>query len=429
MRIRSESIYSHACSVIPGGVNSPVRAFKGLRISPLIAESGSGANIYDADGKEYIDYCMSWGALLLGHAHPDIVAAAYAQIRKGSSFGVTTEMEVKLAQKLAALIPAVEASRWLSSGTESAMTAIRVARGYTGRSKILKFSGHYHGHADCLLVQAGSGAMSLNQITTSKGVPSTVIADTLCFSFNDFHSIRSFFHTDPRAHELAAVILEPVAGNMGVVLPEPGFLEMLREETARVGALLIFDEVITGFRVGLQGAQGRFAIEPDLSCFGKIIGGGFPIAAIGGKKDILDHLAPMGPVYQAGTLSGNPVAVAVGLAILTHVERKGFFEELERKTNRLVYPVRDAIRQKGLNACIHRCGSMFSLFFGVEKVTNKEDLAKLDTACFGNLFRHLFHNGIYISPSPHEACFLSTAHTDNQIDATANRVIEFISNL
>ena len=284
-RPRSEAIYTRACTLIPGGVNSPVRSFKGLGMSPpMIAESGSGARVRDADGNEYIDYCMSWGSLILGHAHPGITDAAIAQMRRGSSFGIATNLEVEMAAKIADLVPSIEKTRLVSSGTEATMTAMRLARGYTEKPKILKFSGHYHGHSDALLIQAGSGVASLNPIATSKGVNPAVISDTLCFPFNDFKAIRSFFRIDPRAQQVAAVILEPITGNMGVVLPEPGFLEMLREETARVGALLIFDEVITGFRVGLSGVQGLFGIHPDLSCFGKVIGGGFPVAAVGGKK-------------------------------------------------------------------------------------------------------------------------------------------------
>ena len=426
-RPRSEAIYEKACSLIPGGVNSPVRSFKGLGLTPpLIAESGAGARIRDADGNEYIDYCMSWGALILGHAHPAIVDAAVAQMRRGSSFGIATNLEVEMAEKIAALIPSVEKTRLVSSGTEAAMTALRLARGYTEKPKILKFSGHYHGHSDALLVQAGSGVLSLNPIATSKGVNPAILADTLVFPFNDFERVRSFFRTDPRAEALAAVILEPVTGNIGVVLPEPGFLEMLREETLRAGALLIFDEVITGFRLGLASAQGLFGIEPDLSCFGKVIGGGFPVAAVGGKQKILDALAPLGEVYQAGTLSGNPVAVAAGLAALREVEKPGFYEALEEKANRVTGPVKEAIQFKNLNACVNQCGSMFSLFFGIREVKSKEDLTKLDQGLFVRLFRTLFERGIYLPPSSHEAWFVSSAHTHAELDFTADQIVDFL---
>lgn len=429
-RPRSETLYKKACLLIPGGVNSPVRSFKDVRLSPpMIVESGSGAIVRDVDGKEYIDYCMSWGALILGHAHPVIVDAAVAQMQRGSSFGIATFLEIEMAEKIASFIPSIEKTRLVSSGTEATMTAMRLARGYTEKPKILKFSGHYHGHSDALLIQAGSGVASLNPIATSKGVNSAVIADTLCLPFNDFHAVRSFFRTDPRADRVAAVILEPVTGNMGVVLPETGFLEMLREETARVGALLIFDEVITGFRVGLQGAQGLFGIDPDLTCLGKVMGGGFPAAAVGGKQKILDCLAPLGQVYQAGTLSGNPVAVAAGLAALRTAEKPGFYADLEQKANRITHPVQEAIRAKNLNACVNQCGSMFSLFFGVPKVTCKEDLAKLDQELFVRLFRFLFNQGIYLPPSSHEAWFISSAHTEAQLDFTAKKIVDFIQSL
>jgi glutamate-1-semialdehyde 2,1-aminomutase len=395
----------------------------------MIVESGSGAVIRDADGHSYIDYCMSWGALILGHAHPDIVRAATDQMQRGSSFGIASRIEVEIAEKISQHVRSVEKSRFVSSGTEAVMTAMRLARGYSGKAKILKFSGHYHGHTDSLLIQAGSGVASLNPIATSKGVNPAVIADTLCFPFNDFQAVRSFFRTDRRAEEVAAVILEPITGNMGVVLPQPGFLEMLREETARVGALLIFDEVITGFRVGLQGAQGLYGIEPDLSCFGKVVGGGFPAAAVGGRAEILDCLAPLGQVYQAGTLSGNPVAIAAGLATLKAVEQKGFYEGLERKTKRLTQPIKEAIASKGIRACLNECGSMFSLFFGLSEVKSKEDLANLDQQLFIRLFRFLFEKGIYLPPSSHEAWFVSAAHTDAQLDATSQAVVDFIKNL
>jgi len=426
-RSATEALFSKACALIPGGVNSPVRSFKGLGLTPpLIVESGSGAVIRDADGQEYIDYCMSWGSLLHGHAHPAIVQAATEQMKRGSSFGIATRLEVEMAETLARQAPSVEKSRLVSSGTEASMTAMRLARGYTERPKIVKFSGHYHGHTDSLLIQAGSGVASLNPIATSKGVNPAVIADTLVFRFNDFQAVRSFFRTDRRASDVAAVILEPITANMGVVLPEPGFLEMLREETARVGALLIFDEVITGFRVGLGGVQGLYGIDPDLTCFGKVIGGGFPAAAIGGKAKILDCLAPLGQVYQAGTLSGNPVAVAAGLAALKMAEEPGFYKRLEEKTGRLINPIREAIRKKGMAACVNAQGSMFSLYFGITKVKSKEDLSKLDQEMFCRFFRALFEQGIYIPPSSHEAWFLSSAHSDEQIDNTAERIVDYI---
>lgn len=423
----SEAIFSQACKVIPGGVNSPVRSFKAMGFSPpMIVESGSGDVIFDVDGKKYIDYCCSWGALILGHAHPDVVKSTQEQMAKGSSFGIATPMEEKIARKVVEIIPSVEKIRFVSSGTEAVMTAMRLARGYTERPKIVKFSGHYHGHADSLLIQAGSGVSSLNPLATSKGVNQSVIADTICLPFNNFEIVRSFFKTNPMASQVAAVILEPVTGNMGTVLPEPGFLEMLREETLKAGALLIFDEVITGFRIGLRGAQGKYGIDPDLSCFGKVIGGGFPVAAVGGKAEILDHLAPLGQVYQAGTLSGNPVAMRAGLETLSILEQYGFYEKLQEKTDRLVLPIEQALSHTKSAVCLQKCGSMFSIFFGLKKVASKEDLKTLDEAMFVRFFRYLFERGIYIPPSSHEAWFISSAHTVEHLDYTAECIKAFI---
>ena len=409
-----------------GGVNSPVRAFKGLEVSPLIVESGAGDQICDVDGNVFIDYCLSWGPLILGHAHPAVVRAACDQMGKGSSFGIATEIEQKLASKIAQFFPSVDKMRFVSSGTEATMTAIRVARGYTERPKIIKFIGNYHGHHDALLVQAGSGAANLNPLATSKGVNSGVIADTILFHFNDTAAVRSFFRTSPQASQIAAVIVEPVAGNMGVVPPEPGFLEMLRDETQIAGALLIFDEVITGFRVGLQGAQHFYGIQPDLTCFGKVIGGGFPAAGVGGKANIMDHLAPLGQVYQAGTLSGNPVAMQAGFETISLLEKPGFYEDLFAKTERLVRPIERVLAKKNASACIQCVGSMFTLFFGPKKVQSKLDLKTLDEEMFGKFFRYLFEKKIYIPPGSQEAWFLSSSHTEEHIDYTADCVVAFI---
>ncbi len=396
MRSNSKEIFSKACDLIPGGVNSPVRAFKSVGMPfPMIVQSGRGAVIRDVDSNEYIDYCMGWGSLILGHTDPKIVEAATRQMAMGSSFGITTELEIKMAEILTKLIPSVEKSRLVSTGTEAAMTAVRLARGFTEKKKVIQFANHYHGHSDALLLK-------------SKGVMNQ---DTICLGFNDFAGVQNFFRNDPRAKEVACVILEPVAANAGVILPERGFLEMLREETRRAGALLIFDEVITGFRVGLHGAQGFYRIDPDLSCFGKIMGGGFPIAAVGGKKEILDALAPIGEVYQAGTLSGNPVAVAAGLAALEEIEKKGFYEELERKTNLLTEPIRKAL--EGTNIRLIQSGSMFSIH--------------CERALFNELFMFLFKEGIYIPPSSMEAWFLSAAHTQAQIQFTADKILQFLS--
>ncbi|MBI3508120.1 MAG: glutamate-1-semialdehyde 2,1-aminomutase [Chlamydiia bacterium] len=421
-RPKTESVYAKSCAVMPGGVNSPVRAFRGLGLTPLIVESGQGDLVYDVDGNKYIDYCGSWGALILGHAPPTVVQAACQQMAKGSSFGIATALEEQLASKMVALIHSLEKIRFVSSGTEATMTALRLARGYTGRAKIVKFTGHYHGHSDFLLIQAGSGVAHINPIATSKGVLPSTIADTMCFPFNDF-SIRSFFRTHPHASDVAAVIVEPVAGNMGVVPPEKGFLEMLREETQAIGALFIMDEVITGFRVALQGMQGLLHLDPDLSCFGKVIGGGFPVAAFGGKTKILDCLAPLGQVYQAGTLSGNSVAMSAALATLKEIEVPGFYDRLAAKTERLLSPIRAQLEKKRGTGCLNAVGSMFSLFLKRSSVKAKE---ALDEEEFARFFRYLFERGIYLSPSPYEASFVSIAHTDEHLDYTAKTICEYL---
>lgn len=425
MRPASLSVFTQSQQVIPGGVNSPARSFRGVDVTPpLIIASGSGDTICDVDGNAYIDYCCSWGALMLGHAHPQVVEAAQAQIRRGSSFGIATAVEGTIARKVTNLMPNIEKVRFVSSGTEATMTAVRLARGFTGRSKIVKFSGNYHGHADAFLIQAGSGATHLNPLSTSLGVPQGVISDTICLPFNDAKGVQTFFAEHP--HDVAAVILEPVAGNMGVVLPDQGFLELLREETSRACALLIFDEVITGFRVGLQGAQGLYDIVPDLTCLGKVVGGGFPAAAIGGKAKIMDALAPLGQVYQAGTLSGNPVAMQAGLATLEILEAPLFFDRLEEKTNRLTHPIQEALRRSKTPACLQQCGSMFSIFFGLNEVRSKEDLQQLDHAMFRRLFRHLFERGIYIPPASEEAWFVSGVHTEEHLDYTLSCILDFL---
>ncbi len=422
MRYRSSDIYRRSCQVIPGGVNSPVRSCRAVGIEPLIAVSGRGDLIVDADGNEYIDYCGSWGALILGHAFPRVVEAAVRQVEMGSSFGIATPIEEALAAKVISLIPSIEKIRFVSSGTEATMTAIRLARGFTGRSKIVKFSGCYHGHSDALLTQAGSGAAFLNPQATSLGVTAAAIADTVTLPFNDETKVRELFAA--KGSEIAAVILEPIPANMGLILPEPQFLSCLRKETEKAGALLIFDEVISGFRVGLRGAQGLYGIRPDLTCLGKIIGGGFPAAALGGKAEILDCLAPIGQVYQAGTLSGNPVAMAAGLAALEEIEKPGFYERLQDKTDRLLLPIEEAILEKNLNACIQKAGSMFTIFFGIRQALCREDLAAGDPKRFARFFCALFEKGIYIPPLQQEAWFVSTAHTNDHLDKTVEAVIE-----
>jgi glutamate-1-semialdehyde 2,1-aminomutase len=423
MRTQSQSIYEESCRLIPGGVNSPVRAFGEMGISPLIVHSGSGDQIVDADGHTYIDYCGSWGALILGHAHPKIVDGAIEQLKRGSSFGISTEIERTLAKLIIKHMPAIEKIRFVSSGTEAGMSAIRLARGFTKRSKIIKFNGNYHGHSDSLLVQAGSGVIALNPESSSKGVPPEVVKHTISLPYNATEIVRK---TIRETDDIAAVLIEPVSGNMGVIPGARAFLQMLREETEKKGILLIFDEVISGFRVGLGGAQALHGIRPDLTCLGKIIGGGFPAAAFGGRREIMDHLAPLGEVYQAGTLSGNPVAMRAGYEALQEIERPGFYEELEAKTVMLTQPIVDKIKEKKLNACLHRVGSMFTLFFGVKNPQCKEDLQHLDQDKFRNYFLHLFGKGIYIPPSAYEASFVSMSHTPNHLTYTRDTILNFL---
>lgn len=416
---RNGEIFQKLCRVIPGGVNSPVRAMTAVGVPTIVAASGAGDEMIDADGNRYIDYCGSWGPLIHGHCHPEIVQAARKALESGSSFGMTTEIEERLASAVVERVPSIEKVRMVSSGTEATMTAARLARGFTGRSKILKFSGNYHGHADLFLVQAGSGVTNLAS-SSSAGVPEEVVRSTLCIPFNDLDAVRKIF----AEHELAAVIVEPVACNMGVVPPADGFLELLREETLKSGALLIFDEIITGFRLSRGGAQEYYQIEPDLTTLGKILGGGFPAAAFGGSAEIMEHLAPLGSVYQAGTLSGNPVAMAAGLKSLELLDRGNTYDQLERKTRRIVDPIRDAL--EGRPACIQQVGSLFTLFFGVDRVANFEEAKRCDQELFAQFYQTMTEKGIYPPPSPFEAWFVSLAHTDVHLDETRDAILNFI---
>lgn len=419
-REKSQSIYQSSCAVIPGGVNSPARACLDVGISPMIVERGEGDTIWDVDGHSYLDFCGSWGALILGHCNPSVQRAVFQQMAKGTTFGITTKSEQELAAQLIQSVPSLEKVRFVSSGTEATMSAIRLARGYTGRSLIVKFSGHYHGHSDCLLIQAGSGVSTL-PMASSLGVPEDLIRHTVVLPFNDSEGVQQFFKAHGDA--LAAVIVEPIAGNMGVVPGDRSFLHLLRQETEKCGAVLIFDEVITGFRVGLSGAQGLYEIDPDLSCFGKIIGGGFPAAAFGGRNEIMNCLAPLGGVYQAGTLSGNPVAMEAGIATLQAVQQPGFYEQLQAKTDRFIAPLRQALGKQG---CVQQVGSMFTLFFGPEKVRGKSDLEGIDQTIFKEFFAYLFERGIYIPPSPFEAWFISAAHTEDHLAYAQQVILDFI---
>ena len=410
----SERLYAHACRVIPGGVNSPVRSWKAVGGQPLFLQRGRAAEVVDADGRAYLDFLGSWGALILGHAPPRVSAAIAQQAKVGTSFGAPTGGEVELAQHLVGALPSVEQVRLVNSGTEATMSALRLARAATGREAVLKFAGCYHGHVDALLVRAGSGALTLG-VPDSPGVPPSVTALTWTAEFNDVAGVRDFLRA--RAGELAAVIVEPVAGNMGVVAPVPGFLEMLREETARARCLLVFDEIITGFRVGWGGAQGCYGVTPDLTCLGKVIGGGLPLAAFGGRRDLMEQLAPRGAVYQAGTLSGNPLAVAAGLATLdTLRETPGAYDRLERLGARAEEVLRQALAAARTPACVSRVGSMLTLFFGVERVRDYGDARRADTAAFARFFHGMLAEGVYLPPSQFEAMFLSLAHTEADID-------------
>ncbi|CCQ97445.1 glutamate-1-semialdehyde 2,1-aminotransferase [[Clostridium] ultunense Esp] len=412
---RSKERYKEAVEVMPGGVNSPVRAFKSVGGSPLFIERGEGSRIYDADGNEYIDYVLSYGPLILGHAHPKVIEALTKTAEKGTSFGAPTSLEIELARKVTKLIPSIEMVRMVNSGTEATMSALRLARGYTGRDLIMKFIGCYHGHADSLLIKAGSGVATLG-LPDSPGVPAKTAEHTITVPYNDLEAVKLAFQR--HGEELAAVILEPVAGNMGVVPPKPGFLEGLREITRQYGALLIFDEVMTGFRVSLGGAQGHYGITPDLTTLGKVIGGGLPVGAYGGKREIMENVAPAGPVYQAGTLSGNPLAMAAGLATLEELERPGVYEGLQKNGLLLKEGLLEAAREAGVPATVNQVGAMLTLFFTDEEVTDFATANRQNQGHFIRFFWKMLDQGIYLPPSAFEALFLSTAHTEKEIERT-----------
>ena len=421
---KSQSLYARAVNIIPGGVNSPVRACKSVGADPLFIERGEGCFIYDADGNRYIDYIGSWGPLILGHRHPAVVEAIVAVLERGTSFGAPTDLEVQLAQMVIDAVESVDVVRMVNSGTEATMSAIRLARGVTGRDTIIKFDGCYHGHADTLLVAAGSGVATLG-IPGSPGVPEAVVQHTLSLPFNGQEAITKVM--DEKGDKIACIIVEPVAGNMGMVPPVDGFLETLRELTARHGAVLIFDEVMTGFRVAYGGAQSLYGIVPDLTCFGKVIGGGLPVGAYGGNKDIMSQIAPQGTIYQAGTLSGNPIAMTAGIATLEQLKKDGVYDALAQNSSRLVKGLADAARKVGLATRVEHVGSMLGMFFTDRRVTCFEDAKTCDLELFSKFYQGMRRQGIYIAPSQFEALFLSTAHTEEYIDATvdaAERVLK-----
>jgi glutamate-1-semialdehyde 2,1-aminomutase len=411
----SERLFAEAKELMPGGVNSPVRAFRGVGGTPRFIERGAGAMLYDADGNRYIDYVLSWGPLILGHAHPAIVEAVARQAERGTSFGAPTELESELARLITRAMPAVEMVRFVSSGTEATMSAVRLARAATGSSKVIKFAGCYHGHADEFLVQAGSGVATLG-LPDSPGVPAAVTADTLTAPFNNLGAVAQLLQD--HAGQVAAIIVEPVAGNMGLVTPRDGFLPGLRSLASTHGALLIFDEVMTGFRVAYGGAQARYGVTPDLTCLGKVIGGGLPAAAYGGRREIMELIAPAGPVYQAGTLSGNPLAMAAGAATLRAIGEPGVFERLEAAAQRLCSGFAQAAAEADVPIQAACAGSMWGFFLADAPVVDYESAKRSDTARYARLFHAMLERGVYLAPSQFEAAFLSTAHSDELIERT-----------
>ncbi len=418
---KSEALFAEAQRLMPGGVSSPVRSFRAVGGAPPFIAWGSGSRVVDVDGNEYIDYLGSWGPLVLGHAPSAVVTVLERAARGGSSFGAPVEQEVELARLVTGALPSIESLRLVNSGTEACMSAIRLARAFTGRDKIVKFAGNYHGHADGLLVRAGSGGLT-HGIPTSAGVPRSYASETLVADFNDLDSVELLFSNYPNA--IAGIIVEPVAGNMGVVPPSPGFLEGLRRITAHDGAMLIFDEVITGFRVGAGGAQGLYGVMPDITTLGKIIGGGLPVGCYGGRREIMERVAPLGDMYQAGTLSGNPLAVSAGVATLTELQKPGIYEQIDRLAARLADGIGAAFRDAETPGTINRVGSMFTGFFNPGPVESLEQVEQSDAARYGRYFHALLKRGVYIAPSQFEAGFVSAAHTEADIDATIDRARE-----
>jgi glutamate-1-semialdehyde 2,1-aminomutase len=412
---QSQALFKTARQLMPGGVNSPVRAFRAVGGQPLFFERGEGAYLFDVDGNRFIDYVLSWGPLILGHAHPRVTAALKQAVDRGTSYGAPTGLENQLAKMVCEMVPSAEMVRFVNSGTEATMSALRLARAYTGRDKIIKFQGCYHGHADMLLVQAGSGVATLG-LPDSPGVPEDAVKDTLVAPFNDLEAVQFLLEANPK--EVAAVIVEPVAGNMGVIPPVDGFLPGLRRLTKEQGALLIFDEVMTGFRVSLGGAQELYGVTPDLTTLGKVIGGGLPVGAYAGRREIMETIAPVGPMYQAGTLSGNPLAMTAGIETLSVLREPGVFEDLVDRTQRLCAGVGQAARAADVQITQTQVGTMFSTFFTPDPVRDWATVSQSDTVRFGRFFQSMLEQGVYVAPSQFEAGFTSTAHNDEIIDAT-----------
>ena len=412
---KSQQLFKEAVELIPGGVNSPVRAFKAVGDFPVFIEKGEGSKLYDVDSNEFVDYICSWGPLLLGHQPASVTAAVQDALLKGSTFGAPTALEVEIAKMIVDAVPSVEMVRMVNSGTEATMSAIRLARGYTKRNKLVKFEGCYHGHADHLLIKAGSGALTFG-VPSSPGVPESIASETLTATYNNLDSVKNLFEQYP--DQIAAVIVEPIAGNMGLVPPAEGFLEGLREVTKEHGALLIFDEVISGFRASYGGAQKVFDVMPDLTCLGKIIGGGLPVGAYGGRREIMEHIAPVGPVYQAGTLSGNPVAMAAGIAALTELAKPGVYEMVEGKAKKLADGLRAAAEKAGVKVAVNHSASLLTVFFTEQPVDNYAAAMSSDTAKFKVFFQSMLNQGIYLPPSQFECWFVSLAHSDEDLAKT-----------
>ncbi len=425
-RAKSEQLFAEALKYIPGGVNSPVRAFRAVGGQPFFVNQARGAHVWDVDGNELIDYVGTWGPAILGHAHPKIIAAVKAAAEMGTSFGIPNPLEVTMAKLICALVPSVEKVRMTNSGTEACMSAVRLARGFTRRDKIIKFDGCYHGHVDSLLVRAGSGALTFGH-PDSAGIPAAFTQHTIVAHYNDVEAVKAIFAANK--NEIAGIIVEPVPGNAGLYLPKPGYLEFLREITKANGALLIFDEVMTGFRLALGGAQQRFGITPDLTCLGKIIGGGLPVGAFGGRADIMDQLAPLGPVYQAGTLSGNPLAMAAGIASLEELQAGGAYCQLEEMAQQLETSLKDAAKSAGVPVQFNVCGSMFCTYFTDEPVHNLADAMKSDRERFKKFFHGMLDEGVYLAPSQFEAGFLSVAHTTADMEQTARAAAKVLRRL